>query len=325
MSLLLLTGWAGLVSLGQFGFAAVGAWTAASSGLPFLVSVPLGAVAGAVVAVLVGLPALRLRPLTLAITTLAFAAAVPSVLLDRDELGSRLPDELQRPFVLGVDLDSQRAFYYVATTVLALVVLAVAGLRRSRTARVLLAARDNEAAAQSFGISVLRARLQAFALSGAVAALAGALFAYQQAGVKTESFGVDASLLVFSFAVIGGLGSVGGPLAGFLLLCVLSLTLSKHPTAFSLTFGVGGVGLLLVAPGGLAQLLLDGRDGVLRRIALRNGIAVPTLARTRTTDDDVAPIIPKTRSGGGTAFVPRRYALSGDWATGARRRLGGPE
>ncbi|GAC1442879.1 MAG: hypothetical protein NVSMB55_14850 [Mycobacteriales bacterium] len=325
MSLLLLTGWAGLVSLGQFAFAAVGAWAAASSGLPFLLAVPFGTIAGAAVSVLVGLPALRLRPLTLGISTLAFAAAVPAVLLNRDALGHRLPDVLNRPLLLGVDLASQRAFYYLSLAVLLLVVGAVVGLRRSRTARVLLASRDNEAAAQSFGIPVLRARLQAFALSGAIAALAGALFAYQQAGVKAESFGVSASLLVFTFAVIGGLGSVGGPLAGFALLCIMSLTLAKYPTVFALVSGLGGIGLLLIAPGGVAQLLLDLRDGVLRRIARRNGVAVPGLDRTPPGDHGAAPIVPKTRAGGGAVFVPRRYALTGEWATGASRRAEGVE
>jgi branched-chain amino acid transport system permease protein len=325
MSLLVLTGWAGLVSLGQFAFAAVGAWAAAASGLPFLVAVPLGALAGAVVAVLVGLPALRLRPLTLGISTLTFAAAVPTVLLNRDALGGALPDELARPLVLGVSLDNQRSFYFLAMTVLLLVVAAVAGLRRSRTARVLLAARDNEPAAQSFGIPVLPARLQAFALSGGIAAFAGALFAYQQSGVKTESFGITASLLVFSFAVIGGLGSIGGPLAGFAVLAVLSLTLATSPTWFALANGLGGVVLLLVAPGGIAQLLLDLRDGILRRIAKRNGIAVPSLDRTRATEQQAAPIVPKTGPRGGAVFVPRRYALTGDWAVAARRRAEGLE
>ncbi|MDT7571204.1 MAG: branched-chain amino acid transport system permease protein livM [Actinomycetota bacterium] len=325
MSLLVLTGWAGLVSLGQFAFAAVGAWAAASSGLPFLLAVPLGAVTGALAAVLIGLPALRLRPLTLGITTLLFAAAVPSVLLNRDALGGALPDELSRPLVLGVSLDSQRAFYFTSVVVLAVVVLAVVGLRRSRTARVLLAARDNEAAAQSFGIPVLRARLQAFAMSGGIAGLAGALFAYQQAGVKTESFGIGASLFVFSFTVIGGLGSIGGPVAGFTVLGILSLTLSKYPTWFSLAVGLGGVVLLLVAPGGIAQLLVDLRDGLLRRIARRNGIAVPSLDRARATEERVAPILPKTGPRGGAVFVPRRYALTGDWAVAARRRAEGLE
>jgi branched-chain amino acid transport system permease protein len=319
MSLLVLTGWAGLVSLGQFAFAAVGAWTAAASGLPFPLAVLLGVLAGAAVAVVVGLPALRLQPLTLAISTLAFAAAVPAVLLNPDAFGRALPDELPRPLLLGIRLDSQRSFYYLALVVLALVVGAVTGLRRSRTARALLAGRDNEAAAQSFGISLLRARLQAFALSGGAAALAGALFAYQQTGVKTESFAVGTSLLVFTFTVIGGLGSVGGPLAGFALLAVLDLTVAGHPTVLALVNGLGGLLLLLAAPGGLAQVLLDVRDGVLRRIARRNGVAVPGLDRGPAQSDGVAPIVPKTRSGGGTVFVPRTYALDGDWAAPARR------
>ena len=249
---------------------------------------------------------------------------MPSVLLNRDALGRWLPDELNRPLVLGINLDNQRAFYFVAMAVLLLVVGAVAGLRRSRTARVLLAARDNEAAAQSFGIPVLRARLQAFALSGAIAALGGALFAYQQTGVKAESFNVNTSLVVFSFAVIGGLGSIGGALSGFGVLAVLSLTLSKHPAWFSLATGAG-ILLLLVAPGGIAQLLLDLRDGVLRRIARRNGIAVPGLDRTRATEQRTAPIVPKTGPRGGAVFVPAGTRSTGDWATGARRRAEGLE
>jgi branched-chain amino acid transport system permease protein len=325
VSLLVLTGWGGLVSLGQFGFAAVGAWTAATTGLPFLVAIPVSMLAGALVAVLVGVPALRLQPLTLGITTFLFAAAVPSLLLNRDTLGRWLPDELPRPLVLGVDLSSQRSYYFLSVIVLTLVTGAVVGLRRSRTARVLLAARDNEPAAQSFGIAVLRARLQAFALSGAIAALAGALFAYQQTGVKAESYDVGTSLAVFSFTVIGGLGSVGGALCGFALLAVLSLTLSGFPFWFALITGLGGIVLLLLAPGGIAQLFLDLRDGLLRRIARRNGIAVPSLERARATEHGVAPITPKTGARGAAVFVPARYALTGAWSVAARRRAEGLE
>ncbi len=323
MSLLVLTGWAGLVSLGQFGFAAVGAYVAAASGLPFLLSLPLGALAGAAVAVLVGLPALRLQPLTLAISTLAFAAAVPAVLLDPDTLGAALPETLERPLLLGVDLEDQRVFYYLVLLVLAASVLAVVGLRRSRTARALLAARDNEPAAQAFGISVLGARLQAFALSGFLAAFAGGLFAYQQAGVRADSFSVGTSLLVFTYTVIGGLGSVGGPLLGFGLLALQDLLVTS-PTVALLVNGLGGVTLLLLAPGGLAQVVLDSRDALLRRIAARNGIAVPGLgARDRLTGSGPAPITPKVRPGGGEVFVPQRYALDDQWALAATLRTAG--
>lgn len=314
MSLLVLTGWAGLVSLGQFAFAAVGAYVAAASGLPFLLALPLGGLTGALVAVAVGLPALRLSPLTLAISTLAFAAAVPAVLLDPDSLGRALPDGLEAPLLLGLDLESQRVFYFVVLAVLLATVIAVTGLRRSRTARVLLAARDNEPATQAFGISVLRARLTAFALSGFLAAFAGALFAYQQAGVRADSFPVEASLLVFTFTVIGGLGSVGGPLLGFGLLVLLDLLVTS-PTVSLLVNGLGGVVLLLLAPGGLAQVALDARDGLLRRIAERNGIAVAGLgARDRLSTAGPVPITRKVRPGGGEVFVPQRYALDDQWA-----------
>ncbi|MBC7372545.1 MAG: ABC transporter permease, partial [Frankiales bacterium] len=314
MSLLVLTGWAGLVSLGQFGFAAVGAYVAAASGLPFLLALPLGGLAGALVAVLVGLPALRLQPLTLAISTLAFAAAVPAVLLNPDALGGALPETLKRPLLLGLDLENQRVFYYLVLLVLVASVLGVAGLRRSRTARALLAARDNEPAAQAFGISVLRARLQAFALSGFLAAFAGGLFAYQQAGVRADSFSVEQSLLVFTFTVIGGLGSIGGPLLGFALLVLLSLVVT-NPIVGAFVNGLGGIALLLLAPGGLAQVALDARDAFLRRIAARNGIAVPGLgARDRLTGEGPAPITAKVRPGGGAVFVPKRYAIEDQWA-----------
>ncbi len=317
LSLLVLTGWAGQVSLGQFGFAAVGGYVAAVSGLPFLLALPLAALAGAVVAVLVGLPALRLQGLTLAVSTLAFAASVLAVLLNPDQLGRFLPDTLDRPRLLGVDLDDQRAFYFMSLLLLLLAVVAVSGLRRSRTARVLIAARDNEPAAQSFGISLLRARLSAFAISGFLAALAGAVFAYQQGNVAADAFSVETSLLLFTFTVIGGLGSVAGPLVGFAALAVLSLS-TTSPGILAVVNGLGGVALLLLAPGGLAQVGFDLRDGLLRRIARRSGIAVP--AYDEATLQGVAPLAPLLGPGGSAVFVPTRYALDDQWATttGAR-------
>ena len=317
LSLLVLTGWAGQVSLGQFGFAAVGAYVAAVSGLPFLLALLVGAVAGAGVAVLVGIPALRLQGLTLAVSTLAFASSVIAVLLNPDQLGRHLPDSLAPPLLFGIGLDDARAFYYVALVFLLLTVGAVSGLRRSRTARVLIAARDNEAAAQSFGISLLRARLSAFALSGFLAALAGALFAYQQGTVAASAFAVEQSLLLFTFTVIGGLGSIAGPLVGFAALAVLSLATSSPGWLLAIN-GVGGVALLLLAPGGLAQVAFDVRDGLLRRIARRNGIAVPAFETATLTG--IAPIAPKTGANGAAVFVPRRYALDGQWATTAEAR-----
>jgi len=295
----------------------VGAFVAAVSGFPFLLALFAGALAGSVVAVLVGLPALRLSGLTLAVSTLAFASSVLAVLLNPDQLGRYLPDDLGRPRLLGFDLADQRTYYFVTLIVLALCVGGVAGLRRSRTARVLIAARDNEAAAQSFGIGLLRARLSAFAVSGFLAALAGGLFAFQQGGVNANSFSVEASLLLFTFTVIGGLGSLAGPLVGFGALALISLS-TTSPGITALINGVGGISLLLLAPGGLAQVGFDVRDGLLRRIARRSNIDVAAYADDASTGR--APIAPQTGPGGSTVFVPTRYALDDQWATTAGAR-----
>src|SRR5207249_12116888 len=133
----------------------------------------------------------------LAVATLALSLATSAVLLDDRRGGRFLPQSLNRPG----SLQSDRAFYYLALGGVVLAVVAVAGLRRSRFARVLLGARDNEQAAESYGIPVVRARIVAFAISGALAALAGSLFAFQQLGVRSETFTAENSLYAFLWVV----------------------------------------------------------------------------------------------------------------------------
>lgn len=315
LSLLVLSGWAGQISLGQFAIAAVGgavtALAADDASLPLLVALALGSAAGAVLALLVGLPALRMRGLHLAITTLAVAVAVSAILLNPDVLGEHLPQELGRPVFLGLNLDDERTFFYVTLVALGLVLGATLGLRRSKVGRSLIAARDNEHASQSFGVNLLRARLVAFAISGAMAAFAGGLFVYSQGGVRAVSFAPEVSITVFIMAIIGGLGSIAGPLLGALYLGVLT-QLSVSPFVLFLATGGGLVFLLLLVPGGFAQLALDLRDGWLRRIAHRHGIAVPSLTGVRSGAGR-APIAPKLGAAGSAAFVPRRYGLEGQW------------
>ena len=151
-----------------------------------------------------------------------------------------------------------------------------------------------------------------------MAALAGGLFAYQQGNVSADAFSVETSLLIFTFTVIGGLGSLAGPLVGFAALAVLSLS-TTDPAIISFVNGLGGIALLLLAPGGLAQVGYDVRDGLLRRIARRAGIDAPSLSLD-TMVDGVAPISPKTGAGGSAVFVPTRYALDDQWATTAGAR-----
>jgi len=317
LSLLILTGWAGQISLGQFAFAAVGGYIgavmASRLGLFMFGDLIAGGIAGALVAVLIGIPALRLRGLYLAVSTLAFANATTSVLLNPDALGRFLPSTLDRPTIAGFDLNDEKVFFYVCVVFVILSFGAVVGLRRSRTARALIACRDNEQAAQSLGINLLRLRLEAFALSGFMAAFAGALFAYHEHGVEPSAFAPEQSVSIFNIVVIGGLGSPIGPLLGSVYNGVFLLF--SNPILNLLSSGVGVLAVLLIFPGGLSAIFYSVRDAWLRRVAIRYRIVVPSLLADVREDalDTVAVIAPKTRPGGGTAFVPVRYRLLGQW------------
>ncbi|HXA43100.1 MAG TPA: hypothetical protein VNV65_09350 [Candidatus Solibacter sp.] len=316
LSLLVLTGWAGQISLGQFAFAAAGAYVAAwvrgKLGLDITICVFAGALAGAALAVVVGLPAIRLRGLHLAVTTLAFALAGQQLLAPA-YLGQYLPSQLDRPFYLGFNMEDEKVFYFYCLGFLLLAIAMVVGLRRSRTARALIALRDNEEAAQSFGINLVRARLVAFALSGFIAAFAGGLFAFKQHAVEASAFPAEQSINMFLMVVIGGLGSVAGPLIGAAYNGAL-LLFSDPAIAFFGT-GAGVLVILMLFPGGLAALYYQMRDAMLRRVAVRRRIYVPSLTTDLRVDgmEERAAIVPRVQPDGTTAFVPERYALRHQW------------
>ena len=321
LSLLVLTGWAGQISLGHFAFAAIGAYITAVLSVPFPLRLVTGGLVGAAAAVVLGLPALRLRGLTLAVPTLAFAVAVTSILLNPRYLGGALPSSLDRPKVVGLDLNDQRTFYYFVLVFVVLATIAVAGLRRSRIARALIAARENEPAAQAFGINLLRARLAAFAVSGFMAAFAGGLFAYSQNGVNISSFDYTQSIKMFLMIVIGGTGSIAGPLLGATWIGFADIV---GPNIYVL-FATGSTGLIVVVillffPGGLADASFKVRDAMLRRVADRYRIEVPSLVADRKQGGDRAYIAEKARPGGGAIFIPRRYRAEGQWSVDARKK-----
>lgn len=313
MSLLVLTGWSGQISLGQWGFATIGGWTAAASGLPLPIALVLAALVGAVASVVVGYPALKLRGLQLAIATLAFAYSTALVFTDPRYLGGRIPDQVPTS-LLVVDLSSPRSGYYGLLVLLGLFVLATIGLRRSRLGRALIAVRTNAPAAESYGIDPRRLRLSAFAVSGSLAAMAGALFVAHQGGMVAESFLADESVQLFSFVVIGGLGGVLGPILGALFLGSLTL-FSGNELLQYLSAGVGGLVLLMFAPGGLAEIFYRVRDAGLRRLAIRNRIPVASLLGDRMARQlgETAPL--RERGGDeGPLLPPLRYELPGQWA-----------
>jgi len=280
LSVVVLTGWAGQVSLGQMAFVAVGAAVGAVATVTWevdiVVALLVSGAAGAVVAVVVGLPALRQPGLYLAVTTLTFSLACSNFLLNRKEQ-AWIPKEAvsARPLFARFDLSSEAAMYELVLGVVVLAFLAVAGIRRSRTGRAIIAVRDNERGAAAYSIPVVRAKLGAFALSGFLAAMAGCLLVHVNRGYDEGPFVAAESLGIFTAAVVGGLGSLAGAILGALYLqggqWFLSSPWNLLPSA------VGVLLVLMILPGGIGNLLYRGRDALLRRLAARRGIVVASL------------------------------------------------
>ncbi|HEX4904211.1 MAG TPA: ABC transporter permease [Acidimicrobiales bacterium] len=293
VSLVILTGWAGQISLGQFALVGAGAVTAGKLATDFsqdfFVTLIAGCIVGAIVAVIVGLPAVRIQGLFLAVTTLSLAGATQYYFLKRNySFGSAvLPSSdnsrIARPMLWErIDLAPERNYYYFCLAFLALVLLAAKSFRKHRSGRVVIATRDNSRAAPAFAINLVRTRLAAFAVAGAIAGLAGVLQVYQSQSVDASTYGLVPSVNVFVAAVIGGLTSLAGGVAGAVI--VQSVYLFGDPRIDGISFLVTGPGLLLMLmfmPGGFAQLGFGIRDKFLRWVAARNDIHVPSLVADR--------------------------------------------
>ncbi|MFN8017650.1 MAG: ABC transporter permease [Acidimicrobiales bacterium] len=288
LSVVVLTGWAGQVSLGQMSFVAVGAVAGALCTATWHLDLSLGIIiaglAGAAVAVVVGLPALRFSGLILAVTTLAFSLACSNVLLNRKAQSWIPRDEVRAlPLFRHFDLSTDAAMYELVAVVVILGFLAVWGIRHSRTGRVLLAVRDNERGAAAYSVAVVRSKLLAFALSGFLAAVAGFLLVHLNGSYDETIYAPDQSLAVFTAAVVGGLGSPLGAAYGALYLQGGSWFL---PDRWRLLPSAAGVLLvLMVLPGGLASLVYRARDAWLRRLARARGIVVPSLIEDKGGKD----------------------------------------
>ncbi|TFH14274.1 MAG: hypothetical protein E4H05_09695, partial [Acidimicrobiales bacterium] len=223
LSLVVLSGWAGQISLGQMAFVAIGAAVSAKCTITWNVDITLallaGGAAGAAAALVVGLPALRLRGLYLAVTTLVFALAVNSWFLNRQFFGWIPQKRVERLPLFGrIDISTPTRFYVFTLVVLALVFAALRGVRHSRTGRAIVALRENELAAQAFSVSPVPIKLTAFTLSGAVAGVAGGLFVHLSQSFDLSSYTAQESLNVFTAAVVGGLGSLFGGVLGAVFL-----------------------------------------------------------------------------------------------------------
>ena len=293
LSLVILTGWTGQISLGQWGFAGFGGAVCGAmyaGGWNVLVALAVGGLVGSLVAVGVGIPALRIRGLFLAVATFAFTLAAGSFFLNPQEFSwvpaQRLP---VRPVLLGRwDLETEHTFYYFCLALLAVVLLMMRSLRSSRSGRAMVAVRENERGVQAFGVNAIRTKLVAFAFSGFVAAVAGGLAVMHQHGRLGVQLGAEENLRLFLIAVVGGLGSAVGVLTSVGLFQVVDFFVPRAEVR--LLFNGIGVLLILVAyPSGFGGILYDLRDGFLRRVARRRGIHVPSLVADSRTEEPEPP------------------------------------
>jgi ABC-type branched-subunit amino acid transport system ATPase component/ABC-type branched-subunit amino acid transport system permease subunit len=280
VSLVVLTGWAGQISLGHFALAGFGGATTSvlygRHGWDVLAAATAGVIVAGLISFLIGLPALQIRGPFLAVTTLGLGVAASFYFLQDRHFPWLIQRSINRPVLwrrLGLDLDWQ--MYYLCLVVLALVVIGVRGLRHSHTGRAIIAMRDNELAAQSVSLSATRLKLTAFVISGALAGLAGSLYVLLQHGLQPGSFNAQVSVRLFSMVVIGGLGSVPGAILGAVYVRGAEFFL---PAAWQLIASGAGILLLLVVfPGGLGDVVYRIRDWILRRVAARRSLVVPSL------------------------------------------------
>ena len=237
-------------------------------------------------AVVIGLPALRVRGLLLAVTTLAFALASSEYLFNREQMSWIPQADLQRPELLKTfDLSTETSMYFFCLAVLVLAIIAVSGVRRSRSGRALVALRENERGVQAYGINVIRTKLMAFALSGFLAAVAGCLLVHINQAFTEQPFTAPQSIGIFTAAVVGGLGSIAGALLGALYLNGGTWFLPEKWRLLPSAIGV--LVVLTIFPGGLGNLLYRARDMWLRWIARRRDIVVPSmLADSLVTEAD---------------------------------------
>jgi len=266
LGLMLLSGFTGLFSLGHAAFLGVGAYTEAylvAAGVPFPIAIAGAALLAAATGVVVGLPALRVKGIYLAIATLAFNFIVVEVFARWESVtGGNAGKHVQAPRLFGWSADSDVSFYFVCLVATVVATLAILNLLRAPTGRAFVAIRDSEVSAQSLGIHLARYKTLSFAISAALAGVGGALYAHKLKFISPDQFDILQSIDLVLMIVIGGIGSIHGAFLGAIFLITmpqvialakdgLPAVIGQAPGLQGAVYGLVLIGFVLFEPLGL--------------------------------------------------------------------------
>ncbi|MCU1595255.1 MAG: putative transporter ATPase and permease protein [Frankiales bacterium] len=324
LSVGIVTGLGGQLSLGQFAIGAVGAYVSFEVSRRtgnFFESFLYAGLASALISVLIGIPALRVKGLLLTVTTLSFALVVPAYLLQQDWLLGSGQDP-GRPILNGHAFESGRDYYYIGIATLFLALLIARNVRNGGLGRRLTAVRDNEDAARAFTVPASMVKLQGFALAGFIAGIGGAMYGHSLSLIGATSFPTRASIDVVVMAVIGGIGLLYGPFLGAILVQGVPLVFTFGAAGLAGT-ALGQLLIIMYLPGGLGSLVAPVRDRIANALARRAGLDVDAIYAAERGFNESG-----TGSGVKPALVvpkQRRNAASGALleAKGIRKSFGG--
>ena len=257
LSLNLITGYTGQLSLGHAAFYAIGAYTSAllslRYGISYLVAAPLAAIFSAAFALILGFPALKLHGAYLAIVTLGFNEIVRIVALNwmsltRGPMG--LPG-IPRPRIFSYVISSSRDYYYLILFFVVITVVVMYRIINSRLGRAFISIREDELAAEAMGINTHRFKMLSFAIAAFFAGLAGSFYAHFVTYIDPQSFTFDESIQILSMVVLGGMGSIPGAIVGAIVLVVSPELLRSLQDYRMVMYGAVLIIMMLLRPQGI--------------------------------------------------------------------------
>ncbi|MEH7112491.1 branched-chain amino acid ABC transporter permease [Neobacillus niacini] len=256
MSLDLLIGYGGQISIGHAGFLSVGGYSvailASKLGLPFFMILPLSGVITAIISLIIGLPAVRLSGHFLAVITLGFGLSIPQIALNWDGLtGGYSGLSVMRPNWAASD----QQFYYVIIVMTVLITWLIHNILKSRMGRAFVAIRESEVAAQATGINVPFYKTIMFVITAFFTGLAGGLYGYWIGFISPYDFNIATSFLLLGMIVIGGLASIRGAIIGAVIFTILPELTSSFIGLTNIILGFAIVIIILFRPHGIISLL----------------------------------------------------------------------